>query len=368
MCRGPAHDGQDCPLDRDMNLTNQLAEEEGWKRCYNCQALVEHREACQHMTCRCGTQFCYVCGLRWRSCSCTMQQLYDLKQGAQTRRNARVQREQQEAEELRALLAEIEEFEREEERKAELLRQEQLRIEEERRQRELEERVRQESIRRREVELKYQELRASMDLLHELQQILLEAAHETEATDLAAALKAKKERLAQKQEADRASMISRILSRISTKELEFNKDYATRVAQEKKIEEDYHQQLVAFWAGKKGGDAEVDKGMQPLRQRMDQNHRAWQKWKNGELEVYRTMLEDERTIREELMYSAKQRLEDACVAESVERERRSAAEVKWLDVLILERERLMGASEVEEMEGDADSIFAPEASDDEGAV
>lgn len=363
MCRGPAHGNDDCPHDRDLTLTNLMAEEEGWKRCYNCNALVEHGDACQHMTCRCGTQFCYVCGLRWRTCSCTMQQLADIKATAALRRAARVLREQEEAEELRQLLAQIEEFEREEERKAELLRQEQVRLEEERRQLELEERVRQESFRRREVELKYEELREALDILNDLQQVLLETSHETEAIELVAESKAKKEHLAQKQDTDRLDMSSRILSRISTKELDFNKDYASRLSHEKKIEEDYHQQLRAFWAGRKGGEAEIAQAMLPLRHRMDQNHRAWQKWKNGELEVYRTLLEDERTIREEIMYSAKQRMDDACEEAKLDMERRVQAEKKWLEVLMLERERLLGEIEVQEMEGDADSLFDPDHTD-----
>ena len=148
-----------------MNLTNQLAEEEGWKRCTNCHALVEHREACQHMTCRCGFNFCYVCGQRWRTCRCTMQQLDAIKREADTRRQERQIQERTEAEELRQILAQIEEFEREETLKAELLRLEQERLEEERRQLEIEERVRQESARRRDVELKFQELKESLDIL-----------------------------------------------------------------------------------------------------------------------------------------------------------------------------------------------------------
>lgn len=367
MCRGAAHGGQDCPHDRDMNLTNILAEEEGWKRCYNCRALVEHGEACQHMTCRCGTQFCYVCGERWRTCSCSMQQLYDLKEAAAGRRAARLQRERDEADELRELLAQIEEFEREEELKAELLRQEQVRLEEDRRQRELEERVRQESLRRQEVELKYQEMRESLDILHELQQVLLEMAQETEAVELGAENKAKREHLTQKHTKDREDTTTRIKSRLSTKEAGFNKDYATRLVQEKKIEEEYHQQLKSFWCGKKDGPAQIEQGMLPLRHRMDQNHRAWQRWKDSELGTYEAALEDERTIREELMYSAEQRLHDSCDEAVVEMGRRRVAEIKWLEVLMLERERLLGEMEVEEMEGDADSLFAPdpvEAGDD----
>ena len=156
ICRGQHHGSGECPEDRDMDLTNVLAEEEGWKRCSSCNALVEHREACQHMTCRCGHQFCYVCGQRWRTCSCTMDQLYALKGAAQERREHRRFREQTEAAELRQILAQIELFEQEEARRAELERLEQARLAEERWQRQIKERIRQETVRRREVELKYE--------------------------------------------------------------------------------------------------------------------------------------------------------------------------------------------------------------------
>lgn len=47
ICRGPQHEGSQCPQDRDLLRTNELAEEEGWQRCYGCGAYVEHQEACQ---------------------------------------------------------------------------------------------------------------------------------------------------------------------------------------------------------------------------------------------------------------------------------------------------------------------------------
>lgn len=346
-----------------MNLTNQLAEDEGWKRCFNCHALVEHREACQHMTCRCGTQFCYVCSRRWRTCTCTMENLQEVKDGAAARREERRVNELAEAEELRQALLQIEEFEREEALKAELLRQEQERLEEERRQRELEERVRQESIRRRDIEMKYQELRILLDQLHELQQVLLEVDQEKEAEIMIIDTKTVKDDLVRKHEMERSDLETRISAQMAEKEQALNKDFQVRAAKENILEEAYHERLQAYWRDKKDGEQEIETAMLSLRKRMDQKHHAWQKWKVEQLMAFGAKLEDNKTYREELMYSTKHRLGDSCKEKETEMTRRMAAEKKWLEVVILERERLLGEWEVQEVEGDADSIFAPELND-----
>lgn len=65
-CRGPSHGSAECPQDPALRATINLAEMEGWKRCYSCHAFVEHNKGCRHMTCRCKAQFCYICGLRDR--------------------------------------------------------------------------------------------------------------------------------------------------------------------------------------------------------------------------------------------------------------------------------------------------------------
>ncbi|KAL9062676.1 MAG: hypothetical protein Q9157_008719 [Trypethelium eluteriae] len=47
-----------------------VAKEAGWQRCYNCRAMVELREGCNHMTCRCTAEFCMICAARWKTCDC----------------------------------------------------------------------------------------------------------------------------------------------------------------------------------------------------------------------------------------------------------------------------------------------------------
>ncbi|KAL2838621.1 hypothetical protein BJY01DRAFT_257966 [Aspergillus pseudoustus] len=68
-CKERAHTG-DCPTDTELQQLLAAAKANGWQRCFNCWLIVELTHGCNHMTCRCGTQFCYNCGRRWGTCSC----------------------------------------------------------------------------------------------------------------------------------------------------------------------------------------------------------------------------------------------------------------------------------------------------------
>ncbi|OKL63336.1 hypothetical protein UA08_02115 [Talaromyces atroroseus] len=71
MCRGKWHGNKkECPKDESVQKLEEMAQQQGWKRCYDCSSLVELKEGCNHMTCRCGAQFCMVCGAKWKTCDC----------------------------------------------------------------------------------------------------------------------------------------------------------------------------------------------------------------------------------------------------------------------------------------------------------
>ncbi|KAH0606040.1 uncharacterized protein H6S33_004497 [Morchella sextelata] len=71
-CRGIAHPAQaDCPEDFDLQLTLEEGERQGWIRCYQCRTMVERTQGCNHITCKCGAHFCYICGSVWKTCACT---------------------------------------------------------------------------------------------------------------------------------------------------------------------------------------------------------------------------------------------------------------------------------------------------------
>ena len=41
-----------------------------YKQCPSCKFWVSKNEGCDHMTCRCGYEFCYKCGAEYGTCEC----------------------------------------------------------------------------------------------------------------------------------------------------------------------------------------------------------------------------------------------------------------------------------------------------------
>ncbi|GAD95803.1 zinc knuckle containing protein [Paecilomyces variotii No. 5] len=69
-CNGKWHSGKECPKDEDTQRFVEVAKEKGWQRCHSCSAMVELKEGCNHMTCRCTAEFCMICGSKWKTCDC----------------------------------------------------------------------------------------------------------------------------------------------------------------------------------------------------------------------------------------------------------------------------------------------------------
>ncbi|PVH70490.1 hypothetical protein DL98DRAFT_135935 [Cadophora sp. DSE1049] len=69
ICKSESHLG-DCPADAGLQQVLVAAEEHGWQRCFNCRRVIELEVGCNHITCKCGSQFCYLCGEQWKACRC----------------------------------------------------------------------------------------------------------------------------------------------------------------------------------------------------------------------------------------------------------------------------------------------------------
>ena len=175
ICRGEAHAyGAECPQDFGLEATLEVSERNGWQRCYACHAMVELTDGCRHITCKCKAEFCYVCGERWRTCSCTEVDRARRQQQIQERRDA-LTAEEREVEEAIAAVARAEAREAREAEEAEAARvAEEGRLARAR-----------EQIRVAEIRSSFRTLREALDALHESQHASMTARHEREASALA---------------------------------------------------------------------------------------------------------------------------------------------------------------------------------------
>ncbi|RCI12170.1 hypothetical protein L249_0777 [Ophiocordyceps polyrhachis-furcata BCC 54312] len=69
ICKQQSHTG-DCPQDPAVEEFRRIAAENKWQRCSSCQRFIELDFGCNHITCICGAEFCYVCGVLWKTCGC----------------------------------------------------------------------------------------------------------------------------------------------------------------------------------------------------------------------------------------------------------------------------------------------------------
>jgi hypothetical protein len=72
-CRVEFHRGQTCAEYRINNTSTesdkkfeQFVRGQNFKQCPQCKYWIEKSQGCNHMTCRCRNEFCYVCGQLWR--------------------------------------------------------------------------------------------------------------------------------------------------------------------------------------------------------------------------------------------------------------------------------------------------------------
>ncbi|PHH67256.1 hypothetical protein CDD81_3025 [Ophiocordyceps australis] len=71
LCKNRDHQGRGrCREDEGTREVLRVAADRGWRRCQNCRTMVELQMGCFHMTCHCGFQFCYLCGVEWKNCPC----------------------------------------------------------------------------------------------------------------------------------------------------------------------------------------------------------------------------------------------------------------------------------------------------------
>ncbi|KAJ3521790.1 hypothetical protein NMY22_g12165 [Coprinellus aureogranulatus] len=59
-----------CKENEAVDQVRALARESGWQTCPGCFTVVDLHHGCNHMTCTCHTEFCFICGVKWKECTC----------------------------------------------------------------------------------------------------------------------------------------------------------------------------------------------------------------------------------------------------------------------------------------------------------
>ncbi|KAK8126637.1 uncharacterized protein PG998_002396 [Apiospora kogelbergensis] len=376
LCRGEQHKKSDnngaCPQDRDIQRTAELAEEAGWKKCIGCHAWVEHSDACQHMTCRCGAQFCYVCGARWRTCYCTMEQLSQVKTAAQNRQTARTEREAREESEIAEAIRQVAEFEREEARKAELLRLELERQAAERRRQELEMRIASEEARRADIERKFAALRDVLEDLHNLQRAAVGEELDRRAYVLLREARVAKQALVEANGAARKKLYADAVAKLGLHEEAFENELFVRIREERRIEEKYRTELREFYDRRlkqsitapvaltpnELAEREIEEKMASFLRKHDAKYAEWRMWKGKAWETYNFQVTERRDIRLELLDVAETRMDEAAEQGRKDFQKERSRQLAWVYDVFGERKKMLVELETAEKNNGAEDLAA----------
>ncbi|CAD6570948.1 MAG: hypothetical protein ASARMPREDX12_003992 [Alectoria sarmentosa] len=69
VCKAEVHKG-DCLEDPAIQPILTAATMAGFQQCLQCKRMIELSDGCYHITCICGAEFCYICGVKWKTCNC----------------------------------------------------------------------------------------------------------------------------------------------------------------------------------------------------------------------------------------------------------------------------------------------------------
>ncbi|KAK1855723.1 IBR domain-containing protein [Colletotrichum chrysophilum] len=66
MCRAAIHPGRPCREEEEDEMLMDIMDRDNLASCPTCRRIVELWDGCNHITCECGHQWCFLCGGDWR--------------------------------------------------------------------------------------------------------------------------------------------------------------------------------------------------------------------------------------------------------------------------------------------------------------
>ncbi|KAF7914597.1 uncharacterized protein EAF01_001003 [Botrytis porri] len=360
-CRGPWHEKMECPQDKDFQATVRLADERGWKQCYNCRIFIEFVKGCRHMKCHCRAEWCYVCSAKWKTCECTEFELdrlvlnLQLRQEAATRETQlqelitrqeeeRIRREavriRKVAEEERIAIQMVEDFER---REAEEVGGEAERVFQ------LEEAIlrRRDDTRIAEIASNFIEIREELNVLHRSQKSRLATRSQEE-------FKMLQERedgfykLLRRHSSQHDQLKKEYETEYTNQELRFRNEYDQRRKEEIRAVQENTEKLEAFWKDKPDAVYNIGAAKDSHKEGYILAFRNWDYNRKIALHECTKNFESRRTS-----LTSSQILEDAEFKQKMRDEwrewaRNKVAEVRWFDAVIAEREHVLQTLENEQ--------------------
>ncbi|KAK7729260.1 hypothetical protein SLS53_009290 [Cytospora paraplurivora] len=325
-CREAAHnDAAQCVKNQDMDLVQRLANEEGWRRCHRCHTMIEHKSSCRHIRCRCGAQFCMVCGAPWWTCGCTERQLKDMKQKAQhsqERRRLQEERERREVQELQHALSIVAETETEAEEKLER------------------NRAAREARRKAQAIRSYTELSVLLGKVNAFQKASLEGQHERDRVALLAQIQSVEEGLTFKNQAKMDELRMASKRKIEEKEKRLWEEYKANDPSRETLEDISDERTKSRTVGDASNQEDGEA----------KDH--WAQYRDEQLKQYRWAIADEQAIEEEHMQAKASRILDSFNVQKRELEIKMRSELRWYELVVAERTRILEGLEVSELENE----------------
>lgn len=278
------------------------------------------------MRCRCGAEFCYVCGKVWWTCGCTERQLDQIKRRARenaARRLAQEERERRELDKLKEALDAIAKMEAAEAEKFERIR------------------AAKEAQRKKQVQRVYAEVWTQLDKINEIQRRFLDGQHVRDQEHLKLRIDVSMDGLRLKHDARLSHLHASSMAKVEEKEKELRRDWQERVAGEKKAEAKYGAEIDRSAKIAKNVERREEELLKAQKSRHDQGRDGYMKERYDEFQQLRWILYEEVAIEQELMDAKKARIEGSFKFQQRELQIKVKTELRWLELVFSERCRLL---------------------------